>query len=359
VSKITSSSSSNITSSIPPISDENYRYISLRDLAWADLPVRTLQGEKKDQIKVMSRLSTSSLKEDFFVQLNQAQAEKVLLINLKGNQKYRLSAELLSESKALQCEHVVIRVEKNAQCELFHDLISPIQNISAHQNLLVDIELQEGAALNYFLLQDLSPQTFYAIRHLVSLSKDSNCEFRVYHQGAKKGQHRVETLVLGAGAQFNLEAAQKATGENQQMDFWVKTLHSTHDSQSQTTVWNVVDKNSVAVFNGNIEITIEGLRTQAYQSNKNLLLSSTAQVHTLPKLEIATDDVKCSHGASVSSLDPNQIFYLESRGISREQSEKMLIQAYTYPLVSKIPDAEIRKRYLSQIEEDTEEKTEE
>jgi Fe-S cluster assembly scaffold protein SufB len=98
--------------------------------------------------------------------------------------------------------------------------------------------------------------------------------------------------------------------------------------------------------NGNIKISHEGFRTQAFQSNKNLLLSPTAQVHTLPKLEISTDDVKCSHGASVASLDPAQLFYLESRGIRQDQAEKMLIEAYTYPVISKIPDEELRKKYI-------------
>jgi len=80
-------------------------------------------------------------------------------------------------------------------------------------------------------------------------------------------------------------------------------------------------------------------------------LSDKAQVHSLPKLEIATDDVKCSHGATIASLDPQQLFYLQSRGITKDQAEKMLIEGFTRPVLEEIPIQRIRELFLGRQEE--------
>ncbi len=335
-----------IHASIPEIptakESENYRYISLRDYKWKDFEAKSSLGDDSDS-QVTQWKWPEVFENDFFTHLAKNTSAKRLVLKFKGQQKYKLSPDILKDG-ALQVENVQIHVEKNSELDLLYNLSSDIKN-SNHQIHCIQIYLEENAKLNYFFLQDLSENSAIAIRHFINVEKNANFHFNIYQAGGDRSQHRVDVKVSSKGSHVDIQAAQRLR-HKQQMDLWINTQHLDSDSTSQTTVWNVLEDESVAVFNGNIKISHEGFRTQAFQSNKNLLLSPTAQVHTLPKLEISTDDVKCSHGASVASLDPAQLFYLESRGIRQDQAEKMLIEAYTYPVISKIPDEELRKKYI-------------
>jgi Fe-S cluster assembly protein SufD len=127
---------------------------------------------------------------------------------------------------------------------------------------------------------------------------------------------------------------------------WIDNQHFGPQTQSDTFVWNVLEDQSVAVFNGNIDIDENGTLTEAYQHNKTLLLSEKARVHTMPKLEISTDDVKCSHGASISTLDQEQLFYLRSRGLPVDVAERIMIHAFSFPVLSELPVRHLREKYL-------------
>jgi Fe-S cluster assembly protein SufD len=323
--------------------DENYRYVSLRDIEWKNLDAASALGKPKTGTAV---LLPAALKGDYFAEIAAIRSSRILEIELSGQEDFRLSPELI-HSAALQVEHIRIRVKAGANVDLLEDLLS---EAGTHQLHLIEVFVEAGAKLRYFFLQDFSLKSAFALRHFFELASDTHVDFCLYHHGGAKGQHRVETVVKGKGSSFKLKAAVRAR-ETQAIDLWVNTTHPTSDSTSETSVWNVVEDSATVVFNGNIKITPEGMRTQAYQSNKNLLLSAKAQVHTLPKLEIATDDVKCSHGASVASLDSNQIFYLESRGINKDAAEKMLIDAYTFPVLSCLRDEELKEKYHATEEE--------
>ena len=107
-----------------------------------------------------------------------------------------------------------------------------------------------------------------------------------------------------------------------------------------------------AVFNGLIVITPEGVRTNAYQKNRNMILSPQASVETYPKLEIATDEVKCAHGASVAPVNFDQLYYLQSRGIPAIDAELMIINGFTDPVVQRLPEAGgVRARVMEALEQ--------
>ena len=109
-----------------------------------------------------------------------------------------------------------------------------------------------------------------------------------------------------------------------------------------------VDDNATAVFNGKIFVQKDAQKTNAYQSNKNLLLSNDATVNTKPQLEIYADDVKCSHGCTVGQLDEEGMFYLRSRGISEKAAKSLLIHAFAVDILGHIKPEPIRK-YVDQL----------
>jgi len=110
----------------------------------------------------------------------------------------------------------------------------------------------------------------------------------------------------------------------------------------------IVGGNATAVFNGKIFVRQDAQKTNAYQSNKNILVSDTATVNSKPQLEIFADDVKCSHGCTVGSLDDEALFYLRSRGLSEDHAKSLLLQAFALDILEKINSVPVRT-YVNEL----------
>ncbi|MFK0732763.1 MAG: SufD family Fe-S cluster assembly protein, partial [Gloeotrichia echinulata HAB0833] len=113
----------------------------------------------------------------------------------------------------------------------------------------------------------------------------------------------------------------------------------------------IMDDRSVGVFNGKIMVRPDAQKTLAYQSNRNILLSPSATVHTKPQLEIFADDVKCSHGCTSGQLDEESVFYLRARGLDKEQARALLLYAFAGEVTEKIELESLRERLESIIAE--------
>ncbi len=323
---------------IPSRKDENYRYtqIPLSPEGWAaesfshsetlpekfksfplwtdDFYFPALQGAA---LRKISSPHKSSNNEEWIFLRSTAETDQSSEISKSKINKYRGASELV--------------VPKGKSYKVFEFLES-----NAESSLLMrSIRVEEGAELEYFVYQNQPLNHHFILRHFVDLAPKAKVNMRFFHKGAQRGQHRVAARIA-KDAEFLLEGATHLEA-SQHIDVWAEMQHEGATSLSQTTVWNVLLEQSSAVFNGMIRILKNCPQTKAYQSNKTLLLSEKARIYTIPKLEISTDDVKCSHGASVSTLDPDQLFYLRSRGISRESAQDMLVEAFTMPVLQHIP----------------------
>jgi Fe-S cluster assembly protein SufD len=112
----------------------------------------------------------------------------------------------------------------------------------------------------------------------------------------------------------------------------------------------ILDDNATGAFNGKILVQQDAQKTQAYQKNANILLSSAARMNTKPHLEIYADDVKCSHGATVGQLDPEALFYLRSRGINEKESRHLLMYAFANEIVGKISIPVLKDRIIELVD---------
>ena len=126
--------------------------------------------------------------------------------------------------------------------------------------------------------------------------------------------------------------------------------HTTVDHQVANCFSNeiykgILDDKAKGVFNGKIFVQQEAQKTNAFQTNKNILLSDTATINTKPQLEIWADDVSCSHGCTTGQLDEEQLFYLQSRGISKSKATAMLLHAFVNDILNKI-DLDFLKEFL-------------
>ena len=112
----------------------------------------------------------------------------------------------------------------------------------------------------------------------------------------------------------------------------------------------IIDGNGTGVFNGKIMVREDAQKTNAYQSNNNILLSDDATIYSKPQLEIFADDVKCSHGATTGQLNPDEMFYLQSRGIGKENARTLLLYAYASDVIDSIAIEELKDMIIKKLE---------
>jgi Fe-S cluster assembly protein SufD len=194
-------------------------------------------------------------------------------------------------------------------------------------NPVIEIEVGARAHLTHGRLQQDSDRAFHLGTVYVDTAAEGVYDGFSLALGARLGRTEIHARLGGAKAAVHLNAAQ-IMGGTQFSDFTTAIAHDAPNCASRQTVKSVLTGKSRAVFQGRIEVARVAQKTDGYQMNQALLLSPDAEINSKPELEIYADDVKCSHGATVGALDPEQLFYLRSRGIPEDAAKMMLVRAF-------------------------------
>lgn len=203
-------------------------------------------------------------------------------------------------------------------------------------NTVTEIYVEENATVSHVRVQRDGGAAFNISKTAVSQSKDSRYTSHCINLGAKLSRHNFHIYQNGAGTETNLQGL-TMIGHRQTAD-----THSAIILQHPHGVANqlhkcIVDDYAHAIFNGQVYVAQNAQLTEASQLNRNLLLSSKGRVDTKPQLEIIADNVKCSHGATVSQLEDDEIFYLQSRGIDASKGRNLLIDAFAAEILQELP----------------------
>jgi Fe-S cluster assembly protein SufD len=190
-------------------------------------------------------------------------------------------------------------------------------------NTLVEVLVGKGAALEHFRLQDESAGAYHISTGYVRQAGESRYRGTFLALGEAWSRAGWTLSFADAGAAAELDGLY-LVGDRRFADMHIDVRHEVPDCSSRQNFKGIVLGRGRAVFDGRIVVERDAQRTDAHLSNANLLLSRSAEVDTKPQLEIYADDVKCSHGTTVGQLDPQQIFYLRSRGIAEDEARKML-----------------------------------
>jgi Fe-S cluster assembly protein SufD len=208
-------------------------------------------------------------------------------------------------------------------------------------NTVAEIHLARGARLTHIRLQDEATTAFHVSTTYADIATDATYDSFTLNVGSRLSRTEVHAQLNGAGAIAHLNAAQILAGM-QHGDFTTVVKHAAPECTSRQTVKNVLAERSRGVFQGRIEVSRAGQKTDGYQMNQALLLSSDAEVNAKPELEIFADDVKCSHGSTVGELDAEQMFYLRSRGIGEAQARSILVHAFLAEALDAVGNETIR-----------------
>jgi Fe-S cluster assembly protein SufD len=208
-------------------------------------------------------------------------------------------------------------------------------------NSVTEAVVQDGAYLEHTKIQRESEQAFHVGTTHLHQGRDSRgLSFSVSFGGAIS-RNNLDLILDGPGIDSHLLGMYMGRGR-QEVDNHTFILHAHPNCSTREVYKGILDGRSHGIFNGKIYVTPEAQKTDAKQTNRALLLSDTARIDTKPQLEIFADDVKCTHGATVGSLDPLAAFYLKSRGIPATRAHKILTYAFAAEVLEEIPHAAVR-----------------
>ncbi|MCE2577239.1 Fe-S cluster assembly protein SufD [Gluconacetobacter entanii] len=208
-------------------------------------------------------------------------------------------------------------------------------------NPVFEVQVADGARLTHARLQAEGQEASQiAVTHAQVASDGLYDSFNLT-LGAALSRHEVHAALLGERACVHVNGAQLLDGK-QHGDLSSIITHAAPNCVSRQTVKNVLAGHARGVFQGKIHVERIAQKTDGYQMNQALLLSDTAEIDAKPELEIYADDVKCSHGATVGAIDPDQLFYLRSRGIALADARSMLIRAFLHDVVHLLEDTRLR-----------------
>jgi len=218
------------------------------------------------------------------------------------------------------------------------DIVQTMQKLGPHPVCVqgaIDAALEEGAKLNF--ISALSQNDLWYFDALyATLKRHSKIEAISLTSGTRCERHLVRIALLGEEASADLQGLSLLEG-SAEVHHHIRVDHIAPNTHSLQRFKSVLKERSRASFQGKIYVAKEAQKTQAYQRNNTLLLGDNAITYSKPNLEIYADDVKASHGATVSELDPSQLFYLTSRGLGQEDAKDLLVFGFCEELLSKIP----------------------
>lgn len=236
----------------------------------------------------------------------------------------------------------IISIGRSARVSILESFIS-LNDEAYLNNPFTDIHLGENSVLNYYKSQSDSPKALHI--GAVRVSQDANSQLEAFSLavGARMARNNISVAADGEGTDSILDGLYVLSG-SQEVDNHTLIDHRQPNSTSHQLYKGILNDQSHAVFNGKIFVRPIAQKTNSYQLNKHLLLGNECRVDTKPQLEIFADDVKCTHGATIGQLNEDEVFYLQTRCISREDAIKMLSRGFVDDLLDKLRDQNVRRK---------------
>ncbi len=283
--------------------------------------------------------------------LNTARFEDGLFIRLKPNAVMEKPLFVICETDAHATGSVYPRIYveagTNSQMTLVEEYMSTGTE-PALVNTVSEFSLADGANITSVRLSLEGTNTQHigatGARLLANARFDSHC----VGFGGPLRRHDLQVRLEAAGAECRLNGVAVTQGK-QHYDNHTTIEHVAPHCNSEETYRNIAADESHAIFNGRIHIHKDAQKSNANMSNKNLLLSTGAEIDTKPELEIYADDVKCAHGATIGRLDESALFYLVSRGIDRREANTLLSMAFINELIAQIPVEAVRETVQARL----------
>jgi Fe-S cluster assembly protein SufD len=244
---------------------------------------------------------------------------------------------------------LLVVAEADSRFSLIEEYSSTEQGLAGYTNAAAEVFVEQGAKLEYVSIQNLSPETWHFASHRARVGRDAELDWVAGGFGSKKGKTRIENDLAGQGATSRVTGCYFADGA-QQLDYDTLQKHLAPNTTSDFAFKGVLRDQARAVWRGMIRVAKDAQKTNAYQENRNLLLSPRAHADSIPGLEIEANDVRCTHGATVSQVNRDELFYCMARGLSRSEAELLIVRGFYQEIFDRIELAPVRDALQTVLE---------
>lgn len=245
--------------------------------------------------------------------------------------------------------HIVVYLEEGSSLTYVHESNSP--NGQAGQTFhagTVEIFVGDGANLRFVELQSWGEHVWNFSHERAQVNRDGNLDWIFGALGSHLTKNFSTIDLIGEGATGRMSGFYFTNG-TQHLDHDTQQNHLAPHTTSDLLFKGALKDQSRSVWQGMIYVAPGAQKTDGYQANRNLVLSPKARADSIPGLEILADDVRCTHGATVGKIDPEQLFYLQSRGIFRSEAERLIVEGFFDPIMQRIPFEGVRERFQQAI----------
>lgn len=246
-----------------------------------------------------------------------------------------------SSAPATANQRLLVVLETGAQASVIEHFASTDAEQNGFVNSLTEIEVGKNAFLHHYRINLEEENLLHVGGIHANLQRSSQLRGFTVAQGSKLKRIDYQINHCGEGAHLDLQGVYVPRNK-QLIDYHTNVQHKVPHCTSNEVFRGIISDSAHAVFNGRIHIHPDAQKTLAELSNKNLLTSSKAEVDTKPELEIYADDVKCAHGATVSQLNKTALYYMQARGISREEAQVMLSFGFINELLQDVAEPAVR-----------------
>ena len=244
---------------------------------------------------------------------------------------------------------LLVIAEPESRFTLIEEYASSSPGLKGYTNTVVELFVEQAAKLEYVSIQNLSLETWHFASHHARVERDAELDWVAGGFGSKKGKTWIQNDLTGPGATSRVTGAYFADGD-QHLDYDTYQLHAAPNTTSDFAFKGALRDRATAVWRGMIRVEEDAQRTNAYQENRNLMLSPKAHADSIPGLEILANDVRCTHGATVSQVNREQLFYLMARGLSRGEAERLIVRGFFSDALDRIELEPVREALAEALE---------
>ena len=246
--------------------------------------------------------------------------------------------------------HLMIYVDDGASLTYVHEAASPTETEGQTLHAgLVEVHVGAGSNLRFVELQSWGEHVWNFSHERAVVEQDGNLDWVFVAVGSELTKNFSDLDLLGQGSTGRMSGFYFTDG-TQHLDHDTQQNHMAPNTTSDLLFKGALKDRSRSVWQGMIYVAPGAQKTDGYQANRNLILSEKARADSIPGLEICADDVRCTHGATVGKIDPDEVFYLLSRGIPYKEAERLVVEGFFEPIMQRIPFEGVRDRLHAAIE---------
>ena len=293
-----------------------------------------------DKVDGFTALNTSMINSGLFVYVSKGASLKksVMVINFIED----------SDTEIFANHRNLIVVEEGGNAEVSEVYYANGKKAS-FSNVVTEVFIGENAELHHNKVQNEGDNAYHVGTTQVEQKNHSRLYSSTISWGGSLLRNNLNSVINGEGIDCYFRGFYLTKGE-QIIDNHTLADHAKPNSHSNEFYKGILDDKGTGIFNGKIMVRQDAQKTNAYQTNKNVLLTNEATINSKPQLEIFADDVKCSHGATTGQINPDEIFYLRARGISEYEAKKLLLSAYAHEIIDEVKYEDLRSLLVKTLE---------